>query len=150
MQENKGLKIFGIVAIVVGVARCAVMMIITSQAKMDNFKLQLLKNKDFMDSIEKQKLSLEQICDGIKGCVYIYAILLVILSVIIGILAIRGAKTGKVGALKVLLILQIIFIVLSILFQLIKPIFALLALVGLIVAIVGLVFAVKAKKQVME
>ena len=150
-EQSKGLKIFGIISIILGVIRFGVMIFVTSQAKMDNLhSLMIQSQPDFESKINKAGMTWDQMVSFLKVDVYIFAALALIFGVVIGALAIKGAQTGNVKALKIMLIIQLIALIFITFGSLIKPIFAILSFVAFILAIVGLVLASKAKKQTIE
>ena len=146
-EQSKGLKIFGIISIILGVIRFGVMIFVTSQAKMDSLHSLMNQSQDFDGKIKKAGMTWDQMVSFLKVDVYIFAALALIFGVVIGALAIKGAQTGNVKALKIMLIIQLIALIFITFGSLIKPIFAILSFVAFVLAIVGLVLASKAKKQ---
>ena len=145
---NGKLKVFGIIAIVLGVAKLVARLVIYLHFDIVKVLQTSPNSEKLIKSLEENNYTLEQVANALKGMIITYSVVGFIVLLIIGILAIRGASTGKVKGLFVLLIIYLVYTVLSLLFSFgVHSVIGVFGIITVIVAIIGIVFTNKVRKQ---
>ena len=146
--DNGKLKVFGIVAIALGVLKFVARLVIYLHFNVEKLINTSPNSKKIIDVFNKNNTSMEQVNDAFKSFIITYAVIGLIVLVVIGILAIRAASTGKAKGILIVLIIYLIYTVLCLIFSFgVHSLLGVFGILTIIVTIIGIVFANKVNKQ---